>query len=178
MEYRDDYSFSYSYLTPGETVLWKGRPQKGHLITAQDALMIPFSLFWCSFAFFWTFAALQSGAPFPFALFGLPFIAVGLYLVFGRFIHTSWLRKRTYYVITNLKIIRLRGQKVDMLDLATLPPLQINAFRDGSGTISFGMLYGDVYYGRRNRSTRPMFTLENIPDVARVHALLMTRNEH
>ena len=83
MEYNDEYGFCRSYLTPGEAILWKGRPQKGHLITAQDILMIPFSLFWCSFAFFWTFSALKSGAPFPFALFGLPFVAVGLYLVFG-----------------------------------------------------------------------------------------------
>ena len=176
MEYSDDYSFSRSYLTPGETILWKGRPQRGHLLTSQDVLMIPFSLFWCSFAFFWTFSALKSGAPFPFALFGLPFIAVGLYMVFGRYIHTAWQRKRTFYVMTNLKIIRKRGKRIDMLDCATIPPMQIHAFKDGSGTITFGMLYGDVHYGRR--SGRPTFTMENIPDVARVHALLMTRNDH
>ena len=177
MEYIDDYSFSRSFLTPGETVIWKGRPAKGHIITSQDLLLIPFSLFWCSFAFFWEYSALTSGAPFFFALFGLPFIAVGLYFLVGRFFHTAYLRKHTFYVITNLKIIRKRGKKIDMLDISTIPPLQIHAFNDGSGTITFGMLYGDVYTGQNRRGARVNFTLENIPDVARVHALLMTRNE-
>ena len=176
MEYTDDYSFSYPYLTPGETVLWKGRPKKGRLITSQDIIMIPFSLSWCSFAFFWEFSAIQSGAPLPMVLFGLPFIAVGLYMVFGRFFHTAHMRKQTFYVITNLKIIRKRGKKIDMLDCTTIPPLHIHANRDGSGTISFTIVYDGVYSGRRSGS-RTLFELENIPDVARVHALLMTRNQ-
>ena len=177
MDYTDDFSFSYSFLTPGETIIWKGRPAKGHLISSQDLLLIPFSLFWCSFAFFWEYSALTSGAPLPFALFGLPFIAFGIYFLVGRFFHTAYLRKRTFYVITNLKIIRKRGKKIDMLDISTIPPLQISAHNDGSGTISFGMLYGDVYSGSTRRGVRVAFTLENIPDVAKVHGLLMTRNQ-
>lgn len=177
MEYQDDYSFSYPYLTPGETILWKGRPQKGHLFTSRDIIMIPFSLLWCSFAFFWEFSAIQGGAPLPFALFGLPFIAIGLYMLFGQWIRAAYLRKRTAYVITNLKIIRKRGNKVDMLDCSTIPPLQIHANRDGSGTISFTIVYSGAYSGRRSGG-HTLFELENIPDVAKVHALLMTRNQH
>lgn len=178
MEYKDDYSFSYSYLTPGEAVLWKGRPQSGHLLTSQDIVMIPFSILWCGFAIFWVCTAFLNGAPIPFVLFGVPFVFVGLYIVFGRFIHTAYLRKRTYYVITNLKIIRKRGQKIDMQDRATLPPLQIRVHPDGSGTISFGMPYGNVYSSRQYRGVYPGFSLDNIPDVARVHALLINRNDH
>jgi hypothetical protein len=177
MEYQDDYSFSYAFLTPGETVLWKGRPQKGHLFSSEDLFMTLFSLFWCSFAFFWEYSAIRSGAPFFFKLFGLPFIAIGLYLLVGRYFHTASLRRRTYYVVTNLKIIRKRGKKIDMLDISTMPPLQISAHNDGTGTISFTILHGSVHSGTRSGS-RTVFVLENIPDVAKVHALLMTRNDH
>ena len=177
MEYNDDYSFSRSYITPGETVLWRGRPQPGRIITSQDVVMIPFSIFWCGFAFFWEYTALQNGAPFFFALFGLPFIAVGLYLVFGRFIHTAWLRKRTAYVITDLKIIRKRGNRIDMLDRASAPPAQIRAYADGSGTITFSTYCGEVYHNRHRHSRYSTFTLENIPEVARVHALLASRTQ-
>ena len=43
-------------------------------------------------------------------------------------------------------------------------------------TISFTILHGSVHSGTRSGS-RTVFVLENIPDVAKVHALLMTRNQ-
>ena len=165
----DDYSFSRPYITPGEAILWKGKPGKGHLLTGQDVFMIPFSIIWCGFAFFWEGTVLTTDAPFVFKLFGLPFVCVGLYMVFGRFIHTAFMRKRTAYVITNKKIIRLRGSQIDMLDGKTMPPMHTSAYRDGSGTIGFGEEY--YHYGSVNRKTRRnphYFSLENIPDVARV----------
>lgn len=44
-EINDDYAFARPYLAPGETILWRGRPEKGHLLSGQDAFMIPFSIF-------------------------------------------------------------------------------------------------------------------------------------
>lgn len=79
-----------------------------------------------------------TGAPFFFAIFGLPFIAVGLYLLVGKFFYTAYMRKRTAYVITNKKIIRLRGKKIEMLDGKSLPVTHVEARLDGSGTIQFG----------------------------------------
>ena len=35
MENYDDYSFCNSLLLPGEGVLWKGKPAKGHLINKE-----------------------------------------------------------------------------------------------------------------------------------------------
>ena len=166
----DDYSFSRPYITPGEAILWKGKPGKGHLLTGQDVFMIPFSIIWCGFAFFWEGTVLTTDAPFVFKLFGLPFVCVGLYMVFGRFIHTAFMRKRTAYVITNKKIIRLRGNQIDMLDGKTMPPMHTTAYRDGSGTIGFGQEYYhyNSFNRRRTYSNPNYFSLENIPDVARV----------
>ena len=180
-ELNDDYAFSRPYLAPGETILWRGKPEKGHLFGPQDLFMIPFSIFWCGFAIFWEATAILSGAPFFFALFGLPFICVGLYITVGRFFHMSWLRKNTAYVITTAKIIRRRGKRIDMLDAKTMPAIHVTAQPDGTGTIQFGEF---VYYSRgRVRSSRwddswgtnrHLFTLDNIPDVARVQQILHT----
>ena len=122
-EMTDEYSFCRPYLTAGETVLWRGKPGKGHLLTGQDIFMIPFSILWCGFAIFWEATVIRNGAPFFFTLWGIPFVCVGLYMVFGRFLWTAWIRKRTAYVITDQKILRARGNRVDMLSpQCTLPP--------------------------------------------------------
>ena len=174
-EMNDEFAFARPYLAPGETILWRGRPETGHLLSGQDFILIPFSILWCGFAIFWTVTAMMH-TPFPFALFGVPFVCVGLYISIGRFFHIAYVRKNTAYVITNQKIIRRRGNKIDMLDAKTMPTIHVTARTDGTGTIRFGQ---PVYYHRRGgygyNSWSPndgIFTLENIPDVARVQQIL------
>ncbi len=41
--------------------------------------------------------ALIQEAPLPFALFGLPFVALGLYLIFGRFVVKARRKRQTVY---------------------------------------------------------------------------------
>ena len=168
MNYNDEYSFAASYLIGDEYILWKGKPESGKLITSADAVMIPFSLVWCGFAIFWELTVLTSGAPFFFALFGLPFVGIGLYLVFGRFFLTAYMRKRTFYVITNKKIIRLRGKRIDMLEGKNLPPMRVQARLDGSGTVQFGEA---IHYRRGGKSytdTSHVFYIENVANVMQV----------
>lgn len=171
-----DVSFARVYISPGECVLWRGCPEKGNLLTPHDIFMIPFSIFWCGFAVFWTVTASITGGSFGF--FGLPFVAVGLYLVFGRFIWTAIQRSRTVYVITNQKIIRRRMGNIDMINLNTNLPMRLKIYKNGNGTITIGSSgswdYGDSW--NRNRgvswSTPSPFMLENIPDPERVYRIL------
>lgn len=170
-----DYSAYKQYLVNGEYVLWQGMPEKGNLISRSDIFMIPFSILWCGFAIFWEITAITSGAPFFFALWGIPFVCVGLYIVFGRFIWTAWTRKRTRYVITNKKIIRFRGKRVDMLDGRSLPPMHTEIHRNGNGTIIFGTV--NPYYGRSGRmswnsSDGSQFTIENISNCLQVQQII------
>ena len=173
-EMNDEFAFARPYLAPGETILWRGKPEKGHLLGPQDVFMIPFSILWCGFAIFWFVTALIN-APLPFALFGVPFVCVGLYISIGRFFHIAYVRKNTAYVITNHKIIRRRGNKIDMLDAKTMPPIHITAHTDGTGTIQFGQ---PTYYHRRGYGYNGwspnggIFSMENVPDVARVQQIL------
>lgn len=134
-------------LDPGERLLWSGQPRAGIRLRGQDAFLIPFSFLWGGFAIFWECAVLtiHSKAPGPvavvFPLFGLPFVAVGLYMIFGRFVVDARVRSRTFYGVTNERIIIVSGifsQQTKSLRLRALAEVSLSQRSDGSGTITFG----------------------------------------
>ena len=159
METISDYSFCNSFLRAGEYIVWRGQPEKGNYLGPQDIIMIPFSIVWCGFAIVWCSIALQSGAG-GMSLFGLPFVAVGLYMVFGRFLYAAYMRDKTYYVITNKKLIIKKGSRITIYTKSDLPRMSLHIHKNGNGTISFHeTTYG---YGRRRYSH--YFALENLRD--------------
>ena len=128
-------------LASGEEIRWTGGPKQGLLLTTGDAVMIPFSLLWGGFAIFWEVMAITMGAPFFFALFGLPFVAIGLYLIFGRFFHDAWTRKKTLYAVTNQRVIIYKGGKTSSIQsifLNDLNGISLVKKSDGTGSIFFG----------------------------------------
>jgi Bacterial PH domain len=103
--------------------------------------MIPMSLLWCGFAVFWETMAFGKKSPLFFRLWGLPFVLAGLYMVFGRFIVDARTRARTFYGVTNERIIILGGlfsRQTKSMQLATLSDISLTERAAGSGTISFG----------------------------------------
>ncbi len=101
----------------------------------------PFSLLWGGFAIFWELSVFRSGAPFFFRLWGIPFVLVGLYMIFGRFFTDAWQRARTYYGLTNERVLIVPGlfeRQVKSLSLRGLPELTLSERGDRSGTIMFG----------------------------------------
>ena len=171
MDYENDYSFATPYFINGEYVLWRGKPGKGKLLTKSDVFMIPFSLFWCGFAVFWVVSTFQNAG--FFSVFGIPFVGVGIYIVIGRFFHMAWLRKRTFYVITNHKIIRKQGKKVNVLMGKSMPSYSVITYANGYGSIRF---FSPDHSGRTGFNgyvaDKNVFSLENIPDVIRVQQIL------
>ena len=136
--------------------------------------MIPFSWVGCGGVFYAAFTSLRSGLDLE-SFFFLPFLLVGLYITIGRFFHMVWLRNRTCYVITNLKVACIRNGKVDMLMGNNLPPVSVEIYKDGNGTIRIGQptsgsMRGTVWY---RKVKKEMLTLDNIPDVVRVQQYLM-----
>jgi hypothetical protein len=134
---------------PGERVLWSGRPGKPIIVRAIDGLLIPFSLFWGGFAFFWNFevwTAPVQGA-LPFKLFGLPFLAVGVYLIAGRFFVDAYRLQRLRYFITDQRIVMMREGSgwIQSLDIKRLPNLAMKQRPDGSGSLLFGE---EAYFSR------------------------------
>lgn len=103
--------------------------------------MTPFALLWGGFAFFWEWQVIQSDAPPFFVLWGVPFVLVGLYLIFGRFIVEAKQRERTYYGVTSERVLivsGLFGRKVKSVSLRNLADLSLSEGASGEGSISFG----------------------------------------
>ena len=139
-------------LLPGERLIWTGLPAPGVRLRAIDWLLIPFSLMWGGFAIFWEAAALGIGVlgassgsavggfALLFPLWGLPFVAIGLFLIFGRFALDSWLRGGVAYALTDQRVIidrRRGGRSLSTAELTN--DIRLSGLRrDGRGTVEFG----------------------------------------
>jgi hypothetical protein len=88
------------YLRPGEQLLWSGRPDPDIRFTSADVFLVPFSILWGGFALFWETTVIASGAPPFFVLWGVPFVVLGLYFMFGRFVYKRRNKLRTAYGLT------------------------------------------------------------------------------
>ena len=123
-----------------EQLLWAGQPRKGLTLRASDAMMIPFSLLWGGFAIFWEYSVIHSSAEWFGIIWGIPFVSVGLYMIFGRFFFDSWKRDKTFYGVTDQRIIivsNLFGRKLKSLNIRTLQDITLEQKSDESGTITF-----------------------------------------
>jgi hypothetical protein len=67
------------------------------------------SLIGGGFAIFFNTYFMTSDAPIFFRLLGIPFIIAALYMMIGRFFVDVWLRSKTFYGVTNERIIIVSG---------------------------------------------------------------------
>ena len=132
--------------------------------------MIPFSLMWGGFAFFWEYKAVSSGGPLFFKLWGVPFVLIGLYMIGGRFFDEAMLRSRTYYGLTNERVIIISGvfsRTVKSLRVQTLTGISLTEEASGTGTITFGPNMSHAGRGSgAGRNPAPSF--ESIADAREV----------
>ncbi|MBN1436037.1 MAG: PH domain-containing protein [Sedimentisphaerales bacterium] len=180
-----------SQVRAGERVLWTGQPAAGLRLRASDVFMIPFSVMWGGFAIVWEYIALTAilksgggeGAPpsavrWLFPLWGVPFVLIGLYMMFGRFWVDAKMRAKTFYGVTNERVIIQSGlfkTKVRFLNLRTLGEIAVTKKNDGSGTITFGVSgrmgnWGGFSSGGQGQQVGPQF--EMIPNVDEVYRIV------
>jgi hypothetical protein len=139
------------YLDPGEQLVWSGQPKQGVRLQAFDLFLIPFSLVWAGFAFFWEASVLglvsfeggptrDNHPPLFFAIWGIPFCLIGLYMVVGRFFGDAVSRRRTWHGVTDKRVIVLKSffsTTVTSVDYANLTNLNLVERKDNSGDILF-----------------------------------------
>ena len=165
-------------LSSYETLIWAGKPKTGIVFRSSDAFLIPFSLLWGVFAVFLETIVLTSGAFFPFALFGIPFVLVGLYITVGRFFVDAKKRANTIYCITSDRIIIKTGifsREIKSINIKTLPDITINQKADNNGTITLGStrFRYDMMPGMEWPGARQTPKLEFIEDVKRVYDIII-----
>jgi len=119
------------YLLPDEHLLWIGRPDPAKRFTGSDIFLVPFSLLWGGFMIFWMGAVLVKGAPAPFALFGLPFVVFGLYLIFGRFMVKARRKRQTAYGLTERRALVAVGSGSLSEAPVERQPIEQRRSRDG-----------------------------------------------
>jgi hypothetical protein len=136
-------------LTKDEKVAWIGVPDPSKMFTAQDIVMVPFTFMWGGFAIFWEVSVLRQVLSNPvisffsivFPLWGIPFVLIGLYMMFGRFFVKRKIKENTVYGITNKRVIvvqRWPQNKVISGDLSKIGKIS----KSGNDTIG-NLIFGD-----------------------------------
>jgi len=181
-----DYASAFTpYLDPGERMLWFGQPRKGIFLRPADLGMIPFSLMWGGFAIFWEVMALSStrkgNTPLLvstiFPLWGIPFVVIGLYMIFGRFFVDAWLRERTYYGLSDRRAMILTGwfnSQLVSYEINRLEQTRFTTHTDGTATIHFRD--ESIFNRRSSRSFswagQSQTAFEHIAEGAQVYRLI------
>jgi hypothetical protein len=157
-------------LLSDETLHWAGMPNPRVIFHSDDWTAIPFSLLWGGFAIFWEGGVLgywgnsKEGIVSPFmVLWGIPFVLCGQYMIWGRFLHDAWLKRRTYYAVTNRRVVALQegsNRKLSTVPLEAIP--SIESEEGENGTLWFGPKYPLV--GSRGSRKRGMsrFSVEDV----------------
>lgn len=133
-------------LRHGEQLRWVGQPDPGVRFTPADLFLVPFSILWGGFAIFWELSAIRTGAPFFFALWGVPFVLAGLYFIVGRFIYKKRRKLTTVYGLTDSRAIVSSSER----SFADTPikgtPVRINRSRDSRHvSVIFGGIRQTAY---------------------------------
>jgi hypothetical protein len=131
-------------LLAGENICWSGQPNTSVIFHKDDSFLIPISVLWGGFAMFWEAAVaglFRQGNPWVFgALWGIPFVVYGQYLIWGRFLYAAWKKKRTFYAVTTRRVIAVqqswRRQTVCTY-IDTMPTLIRENGSNGTGTLRF-----------------------------------------
>jgi len=161
-------------LTSGESILWAGQPSTRVIFHKEDLFLIPFSLLWGGFAIFWEGAVAgywgssgtRSGHPWAFGMiWGIPFVVIGQYVIWGRFLYAAWKKKRTHYAVTNRRVIVVQdGWKRQMAStyIDTLPTLIKEGGSIGIGTLRFAQP-DSMWSGRRGWGAWDGMAVGNVP---------------
>ena len=173
-------------LQAGERILWQGQPIAARIFKAAFAIYL-FAIPWTAFSLFWEAMALSPWLAMQdnpevdqtariiavvFPLFGLPFIAIGFWLLAKPFTLARKARQ-TSYVITNARALVVTSGK--MQETVSYPfetitgEINCIARSDGSGTLYFSSKKvvdndGDVHMQKQG--------FEHVPQVREVEAKL------
>ena len=173
------------YFNPGEQIVWAGQPNATRAMRSTLPVLL-FAVPWTAFALFWT--AMAGGMAWfrgdgastsgLFALFGLPFIAVGIGMLLSPY--WAWRRaQKTLYAVTNQRAIVGTSTRDGFTITGFLPheliDLTLTVRQDGSGSID---LRSDARRALETANPRTPRTplspgaFADIPDVQRVFDLL------
>jgi hypothetical protein len=172
-----------SELAAGERLLWSGQPRGGKLARGFGVWI--FAVPWTVFALFWEAMALlpwaaasktpdtiqwRFGIVFP--LFGLPFVLIGLWMLWQP-VRAMRRARSTVYGLTGrrlLRVVEAGDRTVESVLLDQIGPIDRREDRDGFGDLRIQTHSRVDSEGDR---TTERFEVLGVPDVARLERLLL-----
>lgn len=130
-----------SELRPKEQLLWCGQPYTGLLFRPIDIPITIFGLLWTVMVIGGIVNAVAQPGHTGVLVFFIPFICVGFFILFGRFLLDAWLRSKTVYAISDQRAMIMTGifsQTVRSFHLDTMSEITVTERRNGYGRIVFG----------------------------------------
>jgi hypothetical protein len=151
---------------------------------------------WGGFALFWEWGASGQAnhtsrsleTTLFFSLWGIPFVLIGQYMIWGRFLYTAWKKSRTFYAVTNERVIVLntmRNRKITDAFIAGLSSVSLTTRLDGIGTIEFAPEpeRSSTWFSNRNRGGQQMdidlsrLAFFDIPEAKNVYQIIQSQRK-
>lgn len=183
-----------SELSNGESLVWTGKPNPNIIFHPSDWYMIPFSLLWGGFAIFWEggvtgFFGFTKGDHVPsfMVLWGIPFVLIGQYFIWGRFFYAAWKKKRILYAITNRRVLVLSlppQAKIISSFIESISAIDRDIHANGSGTLKFGQIVNQWGRGGNFNSMDGLYLNAGVPvfvdidDAANVYGIVADHRTH
>jgi hypothetical protein len=169
-----------------ERLLWSGRPPQGLRFRREDIPAALFGVAWTGFAVYWTWSVWQEQGQFMPALFGGIMVLIGLHQFLGRFFLEAYVRARTWYGVSDRRVVILTevpARNLRASDLAELPAVTLETAGIDGGVIHFAgrveePLLAPGQRRRRRRRTRPKAPWFELQHGARSAYEIIRRAQH
>lgn len=167
------------YLDINEDILWCDKPAKRYVFTSADIFTTLFGIVWLAFSLFWVITAfsitgdVETSSINIFPFLGIPFVFIGLYLLFFRHIFGALKRKNMIYALTNKRamIVHIgKRQYVQEYRYENISNIQMKCDDNDMGSIFF--LTGAINYNRNGRSYASTSGIFGIKDTKKVYKIL------
>ena len=153
-------------LARGEHILWHGRPDGAIVIKAKNIIGALFGTAFAGFALFWMISASNSGG--NFWMFGLLHFAVGIFIALPALFGGTFMRRHTWYTLTNKRAMIATDLPIKGKNLKTYPITKKNRLDFQEGTLAT-IYFAQETRRKKNRSYKIDIGFERILDGQEVY---------
>jgi membrane protein YdbS with pleckstrin-like domain len=155
-----------------EKVLWEDAPKFWPFFFGRSLPITIFGIVWTSFMAVFIINSLTAPGPFPYVVFAMPHLWIGLFMLFGPTIYNALVFKHTYYAITDKRIIIQKGwigRDFEMVDFDQVTNAEVNVsvfdkIFGGGNTGSILISTAGSFTDARRGAVQKPYTISNVPN--------------
>jgi len=155
-------------LDTGEKILWQGRPDGKIVFRPANIVTFLFGLFFAGFALFWMIMASAAGG--FFWAFGLIHFSVGLGLSFGAIFWGVFVRRHTWYTLTDRRAFIATDIPIGRRSLKSYPITDDTVLDFAPGDPA-SVWFAEEVRRNKNTSIRKKIGFERITDGEKVYRM-------